>query len=251
MLDALTYAGNLATSPSDGRRARLFVHGDIRDPAVVRASSARHDIERVVHLAAESHVDRSIDGPAAFIETNVVGTLNLLDAARAHWRAGAGAARFRFQHVSTDEVFGSLGADDGRSTRRTPYAPNSPYAAARRRPIIWCAPGTTPTACPRSMTNCSNNYGPWQFPEKLIPLMILNALRGQAAAGLRRRLQRARLALRRRPRRRAARACSTRGAPGRHLRIGGDSERSNLEVVRGDLRPASTSWPGAAGPRAR
>ena len=159
-----------------------FVQGDIADRAAASARcSPRIARRRSCNFAAETHVDRSIDGPRAFVATNVVGTFELLEAARALLHGAdlrRGGPRFRFLHVSTDEVYGSLGPT-GLFTEDTPYAPNSPYSASRPRPTTWCAPTTTPTALPALVTNCSNNYGPYQFPEKLIPLMILNALEGK------------------------------------------------------------------------
>jgi len=174
VFDALTYAGNIATIADliDGERVR-FVHGDIRDAAAVHEVFARHDIDCVVHFAAESHVDRSILGPQPFIETNVNGTLNLLDAARARWRETR--ERRCFLHVSTDEVFGTLSPTDPPFHEGTRYAPNSPYAASKAASDHLVRAWHHTYGLPTISTHCSNNYGPWQFPEKLIPLMILNA----------------------------------------------------------------------------
>lgn len=177
-LDALTYAGNLDTLDALHREKRhIFIHGDIGDSELVADIFQTHQPEAVVNFAAESHVDRSIDGPGAFIETNVVGTLNLLQCAMGWWKNLSAPARaeFRFLHVSTDEVYGSLG-DDGAFTESTPYAPNSPYAASKAASDHLVRAFHHTYGLPTLTTNCSNNYGPYQFPEKLIPLMILNAL---------------------------------------------------------------------------
>lgn len=181
-LDKLTYAGNLQTLASlEGNPNHRFVKGDIGDRALVASLLAEHRPDAVVNFAAESHVDRSIDGPAAFIETNVVGTLGLLEATRDHWRSlGADAAdAFRFLHVSTDEVYGSLG-EDGLFTETTPYAPNSPYSASKAASDHLVRAFHHTYGLPVLTTNCSNNYGPYQFPEKLIPLVIQKALAGEA-----------------------------------------------------------------------
>ena len=174
VLDALTYAGNLASIAEliDGDMIR-FVHADLRDVDAVNQVFAEHAIERVVHFAAESHVDRSILGPRAFIETNVTGTLNLLTAARDQW--GNATGQHRFLHVSTDEVYGTLSATDPPFHEGTAYAPNSPYAASKAAADHLVRAWHHTYGLPTIITNCSNNYGPWQFPEKLIPLMILNA----------------------------------------------------------------------------
>jgi dTDP-glucose 4,6-dehydratase len=177
-LDALTYAGNVDTLAAVSERpSHVFVRGDIGDRALVDRLLAEHRPAAVVNFAAESHVDRSIDGPAAFIRTNVVGTLVLLEAARDYWKGLRPAERdaFRFLHVSTDEVFGSLG-EAGRFTEATPYAPNSPYAASKAASDHLVRAFHRTFGLPVLTTNCSNNYGPYQFPEKLIPLMILKAV---------------------------------------------------------------------------
>jgi len=175
--DALTYAGNLASIADliDGDTVR-FVHADLRDRAAVNDVFAQNDIERVIHFAAESHVDRSILGPRAFVETNVTGTLNLLMAAYEHWTRAAGTRRFL--HVSTDEVYGTLSPTDPAFDESTAYAPNSPYAASKAAADHLVRAWHHTYGLPILITNCSNNYGPWQFPEKLIPLMILNAIEG-------------------------------------------------------------------------
>ena len=249
-LDKLTYAGQprSRSAPIAGNPRYAFEQADICDRAgAATRSSQRIRPDAVMHLAAESHVDRSIDGPRDFIETNVVGTFTLLEAARGYWRTltRRGATRFRFHHVSTDEVYGSLGAD-GHVHRGHALRPElALFGLARRRPTIWCAPGTTPTACRWCVTNCSNNYGPYHFPEKLIPLMILNALRRQAAAGLRRRRERPRLALRRGPRRRAAARAARRAGRARPTTSAARNERTQHRGRRDDLRPARRAAPDA------
>ena len=180
-LDKLTYAGNLDTLASlEGSERHVFVQGDIGDRALVARLLAEHRPQAIVNFAAESHVDRSIDGPAAFVETNVVGTLGLLECTRDYWRALEGVARtaFRFLHVSTDEVYGSLG-DQGQFTESTPYAPNSPYSASKAASDHLVRAFHHTYGLPVLTTNCSNNYGPYQFPEKLIPLVIQKALAGE------------------------------------------------------------------------
>ena len=180
-LDKLTYAGNLDTLSSLNSHDRhVFVQGDIGDRTLVARLLERHRPDAIVNFAAESHVDRSIDGPAAFVETNVVGTLGLLECARDYWRSldDEGRSAFRFLHVSTDEVYGSLGAD-GLFTEQTPYAPNSPYSASKAASDHLVRAFHHTYGLPTLTTNCSNNYGPFQFPEKLIPLIIQKALAGQ------------------------------------------------------------------------
>ncbi|HWU76294.1 MAG TPA: dTDP-glucose 4,6-dehydratase [Rhodanobacter sp.] len=180
-LDKLTYAGNLDTLASlDGNPQHVFVQGDIGDRALVAQLLTEHRPDAVVNFAAESHVDRSIDGPAEFVQTNVVGTLGLLECTRDYWRSLEGAPRdaFRFLHVSTDEVYGSLG-DTGQFTETTPYAPNSPYSASKAASDHLVRAFHHTYGLPVVTTNCSNNYGPYQFPEKLIPLVIAKALAGE------------------------------------------------------------------------
>lgn len=180
-LDKLTYAGNPDTLASlDGHDNHAFVQGDIGDRELVARLLAQHQPDAIVNFAAESHVDRSIDGPAAFVETNVVGTLGLLECARDYWRSLEGEAReaFRFLHVSTDEVYGSLG-DEGKFTEQTAYAPNSPYSASKAASDHLVRAFHHTYGLPVLTTNCSNNYGPYQFPEKLIPLVIQKALAGE------------------------------------------------------------------------
>ena len=179
-LDALTYAGNRDTLAAlDGDARHVFVHGDIGDQALVTRLLAEHQPEAVINFAAESHVDRSIDGPAAFVQTNVVGTLALLEAVRDYWKALEPARKdaFRFLHVSTDEVYGSLG-ETGAFTEDTAYAPNSPYSASKAASDHLVRAFHHTYGLPVLTTNCSNNYGPYQFPEKLIPLVIAKAVAG-------------------------------------------------------------------------
>jgi dTDP-glucose 4,6-dehydratase len=181
-LDALTYAGNLETLASlQGDSRHIFVHGDICDRALVDRLFAEHKPRAVAHFAAESHVDRSIHGPGAFVRTNVDGTFTLLEAARAHWSALPAGEReaFRFLHVSTDEVYGSLGPGDPAFTETKAYEPNSPYSASKAASDHLVRAWHHTYGLPVLTTNCSNNYGPCQFPEKLIPLMIVNALAGK------------------------------------------------------------------------
>ncbi len=179
VLDALTYAGNLASIQDvlDGQ-LRHFVRGDIGDEGLVYDLLQRHDIDTLVQLRAESHVDRSILGPDAFVQTNIVGTHALLKAARKAWLGEHRRAGHRFHHVSTDEVFGSLGPGDPAFTETTPYAPNSPYAASKAGSDLLVRAYQHTYGLTTTMTNCSNNYGPFQFPEKLIPLFIIRCLEG-------------------------------------------------------------------------
>jgi dTDP-glucose 4,6-dehydratase len=178
-LDKLTYAGNLQNLASlAGDKRHEFVRGDIADRALVRRLLAAHRPRAIVHFAAESHVDRSIEGPAEFIQTNIVGTFSLLEEARAWWGAlpGGDRQRFRFLHVSTDEVYGSLGPAEPAFSETNAYAPNSPYAASKAASDHLVRAYHHTYGLPVLTTNCSNNYGPLQYPEKLIPLMIANAL---------------------------------------------------------------------------
>jgi dTDP-glucose 4,6-dehydratase len=180
--DKLTYAGNLnnlASLREDGRH--LFVHGDIGDSAHVASLLAMHRPRAIVHFAAESHVDRSIHSPGAFVTTNVNGTFGLLEAARAYWSGldGTDKSEFRFLHISTDEVYGTLGQDDAPFTETTPYAPNSPYSASKAASDHLVRSYHHTYGLPTLTTNCSNNYGPYHFPEKLIPLIITNARAGK------------------------------------------------------------------------
>jgi dTDP-glucose 4,6-dehydratase len=246
-LDALTYAGNLQNLESaagDGRHR--FVHGDIRDRDLVERLLTEHAVRAIVHFAAESHVDRSIHGPEDFVSTNVVGTFRLLEAARAHWAALPAGERdaFRFVHVSTDEVYGSLGPDDPAFSETHRYQPNSPYSATKAASDHLVRGYHHTYGLPVVTTNCSNNYGPFQFPEKLIPLVIHNALAGKPlpiygdgrqvrdwlyvgdhCAAIRRVLEA--------------------GRPGEVYNIGGASEMANIDVVHvlcgilDELRPRS------------
>ena len=182
-LDKLTYAGNLRNLERiAGDRRYEFVHGDIGDRGLVRQLLDKHQPQAIVHFAAESHVDRSIRGPDDFIRTNVDGTFALLEETRAYWAAlpGEERGRFRFLHVSTDEVYGSLGPNDPPFSETTPYAPNSPYSASKAASDHLVRAYHHTYGLPTLTTNCSNNYGPFQFPEKLIPLIILNAREGKA-----------------------------------------------------------------------
>ncbi|MCX7555361.1 dTDP-glucose 4,6-dehydratase [Xanthomonadaceae bacterium JHOS43] len=232
-LDALTYAGNLDTLAGLDASQRLhFVHGDIGDSALVTRLLAEHRPQAIINFAAESHVDRSIDGPAAFVQTNVVGTLNLLERARDYWRELPEAQRagFRFLHVSTDEVYGSLG-DTGRFTETTPYAPNSPYSASKAASDHLVRAFHHTYGLPVLTTNCSNNYGPYQFPEKLIPLIIARALAGEALPvygdG-----SNVRDWLYVQDHCNAIRTVLAGGRPGEVYNVGGDAERRNIDVVR-------------------
>ncbi len=180
VVDALTYAGNRASLDPVAADPRFrFVHADIVDRDAMRELIEQEAIDTLVHLAAESHVDRSIHGPDAFVRTNVLGTHSLLEAARAVWLAGDGVAEHRFHHVSTDEVYGSLGPDDPAFSETTPYRPNSPYAATKAASDHLVRSYHHTYGLQVTTTNCSNNYGPYQFPEKLIPLMIVNLLEGR------------------------------------------------------------------------
>jgi len=232
-LDALTYAGNLDTVDSlDDNPNHVFVLGSIGDRELVAYLLDRYEPSAIVNFAAESHVDRSIDSPEAFIQTNIVGTFQLLESARHYWRGlepDAGAA-FRFLHVSTDEVYGSLGAD-GLFTEETPYRPNSPYSASKASSDHLVRAYFHTYGLPVLTTNCSNNYGPYQFPEKLIPLMILNALAGKplpvygTGANVRDWLYVEDHC-------RAIERVLERGEPGEVYNVGGNNEQSNLQLVK-------------------
>ena len=231
-LDALTYAGNLDTLASlKDNPAHVFVHGDIGDRDLVDRLLAEHRPDAVVNFAAESHVDRSIDGPGAFVQTNVVGTLALLEAARDYWKSLEGEAKdaFRFLHVSTDEVYGSLG-DSGQFVETTPYAPNSPYSASKAASDHLVRAFHHTYGLPVVTTNCSNNYGPYQFPEKLIPLVIAKAIAGEPLPiygdGMN-----VRDWLYVGDHCSAIRAVLEGGRVGETYNVGGDAERPNIEVV--------------------
>lgn len=177
VLDSLTYAGN--RSSLEGVDGVVFVHGDIRDTTLVKTLLHDHSVDAIVHFAAESHVDRSIDGPDAFIDTNVIGTHSLLKAAKAVWLDGGSGRPHRFHHISTDEVYGSLGPTDPAFTESTPYTPNSPYSASKAASDHLVRAYHHTYGLETTTTNCSNNYGPYQFPEKLVPLFLLNCLTGK------------------------------------------------------------------------
>ena len=178
-IDALTYAANLANVAEVADSPKYtFAHVDIRDKAALDRLFEQHRPDAVMHLAAESHVDRSIDGPAAFIETNILGTFNLLEAARAYWTSAGKPESFRFHHISTDEVFGSLG-DEGQFVETTPYDPRSPYSASKAGSDHLVRAWHETYDLPVVLTNCSNNYGSYHFPEKLVPVVILRALAGE------------------------------------------------------------------------
>ncbi|MCD9031658.1 dTDP-glucose 4,6-dehydratase [Luteimonas sp. Y-2-2-4F] len=232
-LDALTYAGNLHTLASlEGNPDHVFVHGDIGDRALVASLLAEHRPDAVLNFAAESHVDRSIDGPAAFVQTNVVGTLGLLEAVRDHWKTLDGEARdaFRFLHVSTDEVYGTLG-ETGKFSETTPYAPNSPYSASKAASDHLVRAFHHTYGLPTLTTNCSNNYGPYHFPEKLIPLVIAKALAGEPLPvyGDGRQVRDWLFVT---DHCEAIRMVLAKGRVGETYNVGGDAERENIEVVR-------------------
>ena len=231
-LDVLTYAGNTDTLAAlDGDANHVFVHGDIGDGDLVARLMAEHRPDAVVNFAAESHVDRSIDGPAAFVQTNVVGTLALLEAVRDHWKSLEGEAKqaFRFLHVSTDEVYGSLG-ETGKFREDTPYAPNSPYSASKAASDHLVRAFHHTYGLPVVTTNCSNNYGPYQFPEKLVPLIIARALAGEPLPiygdG-----KNVRDWLYVGDHISAIRVVLERGRVGETYNVGGDAEMQNIEVV--------------------
>ncbi len=232
-VDRLTYAGNLASvAPVADDPRYAFERVDICDADAIRRIFADYDVDAVIHLAAESHVDRSIDTPAEFVQTNVVGTFTLLQEARRHWLALPRPRRdaFRFLHVSTDEVFGSLGAS-GAFDERTPYAPRSPYSASKAGSDHLVRAWHETYGLPCLVTNCSNNYGPYQFPEKLIPVTILNAVAGQPLP-VYGRGDNVRDWLFVDDHARALTAVLRAGVPGETYNVGGSSERTNLEVVR-------------------
>lgn len=252
-LDALTYAGNpdnLAAVRSNPRH--VFVQGDITDRALLDTLLAQHRPRAVLHFAAESHVDRSIHGPGAFMRTNVEGTFTLLEAVRAFWGSLEGSAReaFRFHHVSTDEVYGSLGPQDPAFTETTPYAPNSPYSASKAASDHLVRAWHHTYGLPVLTSNCSNNYGPYHFPEKLIPLMIVNALAGKPLPvygdGLN-----VRDWLYVTDHCSAIRAVLARGRPGETYNIGGWNEKANVEIVRTVCALLDELRPDPAGPHAR
>lgn len=232
-VDKLTYAGNLASLRTlEGAANHRFVQADIGDQARMLDIMNTHQVDIVMHLAAESHVDRSIDGPAAFMETNVMGTFRLLEAALAHWRGLSGhrRERFRFHHVSTDEVFGDLPFDSGLFTEEARYAPSSPYSASKAAADHLVRAWGQTYGLPVVLSNCSNNYGPYHFPEKLIPLAILNALEDRPVpvygTG-----ENIRDWLFVDDHARALELVATKGRAGGSYNIGARAERSNLAIV--------------------
>jgi dTDP-glucose 4,6-dehydratase len=230
-LDAMTYAANAENVASvAGSNLYSFEQADIRDRPALDRVFTTHNPDAVMHLAAESHVDRSIDGPADFIETNITGTFNMLEAARAHWAAKGKPASFRFHHISTDEVFGSLGAE-GQFTEATPYDPRSPYSASKAASDHLVRAWAETYGLPVVLSNCSNNYGPYHFPEKLIPVVILNALHGRAIPvyGLG---ENVRDWLYVEDHADALLLVMQKGALGRSYNIGGENERRNIDLVR-------------------
>ncbi len=252
-VDALTYAGNMANLASlSGDRRHVFCRADICDAEMMVELLREHRPRAIVHFAAESHVDRSIHGPAAFVRTNVVGTATLLEVSRAYWNdlIGSDKSGFRFLNVSTDEVYGSLGPSDPAFKEVHPYRPNSPYSASKAGADHLVRAYHHTYGFPALTTNCSNNYGPYQFPEKLIPLMIANALAGKPlpvygdglnvrdwlyvtdhCAAIRRVLEA--------------------GRPGETYNIGGNAERTNIEIVRTLCALLDVRRPDPAGPHAR
>ncbi len=230
-LDCLTYAANLANvAPVSNSPGYTFENADITNRAELDDIFRRHQPDAVMHLAAESHVDRSIDSPAAFIQTNVVGTYNLLEAARSYWSEQGQPERFRFHHISTDEVFGTLG-ETGKFSEDTPYDPRSPYSASKASSDHLVRAWHETYGLPTVMTNCSNNYGPYHFPEKLIPVVILNALHGRPirvyGAG-----ENVRDWLYVEDHADALLLVLEKGETGRSYNIGGENEARNIDLVR-------------------
>lgn len=232
-VDCMTYAADVRRLDGVPTDRHVLEPVDIADSTTVQAIFRKHEPDAIVHLAAESHVDRSIDGPGAFIRSNVVGTQVLLDAARDHWAALEGPAReaFRFLHVSTDEVYGSLALDAPPFTETHPYHPNSPYAASKAASDHLVRAWHATYGLPVLVSNCSNNYGPWQFPEKLIPLMIAKARAGETLPVYGRGAN-VRDWLHVEDHAEALALMLERGIPGRTYNVGGGAERTNLEVVR-------------------
>ena len=247
-LDALTYAACLDNVASvSNAPGYAFEQADIRDRAALERIFAAHDPDAVMHLAAESHVDRSIDGPGDFVETNIIGTYNMLEAARSHWMRKGRPDSFRFHHISTDEVFGSLPADPAvKFTEDTPYDPRSPYSASKAASDHLVRAWAETYGLPVVLTNCSNNYGPFHFPEKLIPVIILNALAGKAlpiygdGSNIRDWLYVEDHAD-------ALLLVVQKGAVGRSYNIGGENERSNLDLVKTLCAILDAKRPMAAG----
>jgi dTDP-glucose 4,6-dehydratase len=252
-LDALTYAGNLESLKSlEGDARHVFVRGDIGDRALVDRLLAEHQPRAIVHFAAESHVDRSIHGPGAFIQTNVNGTFTLLEAARGYWMQLPADRKesFRFHHVSTDEVYGSLGPGDPAFTENHPYEPNSPYSASKAASDHLVRAWHHTYGLPVVTTNCSNNYGPFHFPEKLIPLMIVNALAAKPLPvygdG-----QQVRDWLYVTDHCSAIREVLARGKLGETYNVGGWNEKPNLDIVRTVCALLDEMKPDPAGPYSR
>jgi dTDP-glucose 4,6-dehydratase len=253
VIDKLTYAGNLdSLAPVAGHARFAFERADVADAAAMQAIIARYEPDVIMHLAAESHVDRSIDGPGEFLQTNVVGTFTLLQAALGYWRGldGAQRTKFRFHHISTDEVFGSLGRD-GYFHEEYPYQPTSPYSASKAASDHFVRAWLHTYGLPTVVTNCSNNYGPYHFPEKLIPLIILNALDGKplpvygTGENIRDWLYVDDHAT-------ALILAAERGVPGETYVIGGHNERRNIDVVRAICLLVDEMAPALAlGPRER
>ena len=246
-LDALTYSASLSNVAAvTNKPGYAFVEADLRDRAALDAALAEHQPDAIMHLAAESHVDRSIDGPGDFIHTNVTGTFNLLEAARGYWQTRGKPEDFRFHHISTDEVYGSLG-DTGLFTEETPYAPNSPYSASKAASDHLVRAWNETYGLPVVTTNCSNNYGPFHFPEKLIPVVILSAIHGREIPvygdGKNVRdwlfVEDHAVAL--------LKVCQE-GAEGRTYNIGGNAEATNIDLVRkicailDDIRPEGAPY---------
>ena len=249
--DKLTYAGSLTNlAPVSASQRFRFLKADICDASAVRGALQDFDPNIIVHLAAESHVDRSIDGPGDFIQTNIVGTFVLLQAALEHWRQlpADRAAAFRFHHVSTDEVYGSLGAE-GLFTEETPYDPRSPYSASKASSDHLVSAWGHTYGLPVVMTNCSNNYGPYHFPEKLIPLVIIKALAGEPLP-IYGKGDQIRDWLHVEDHARALQVVFERGRPGRTYNIGGLNERTNLSVVQAICACLDRLRPRAEGPYA-
>src|SRR4029078_7273806 len=248
VLDALTYAGNLETLAGfEGESRMHFVRGDVADADVVARTLSDDGVDTIVHFAAESHVDRSIVEPGAFVRTKVVGTQVLLDAARAAWRTDTRwRDGVRFHHVSTDEVYGSLSPTDPPFSERTPYSPNSPYAASKAPSDHLVRAYHHTYGLPTTISNCSNNYGPYQFPEKLIPLMIVNALGGKPLPvyGDGRNV---RDSLYVGDHCGAIRAVRERGRPGETYNVGGSAEMANIDVVHTLCDLVNAARPGLAG----
>jgi dTDP-glucose 4,6-dehydratase len=254
VVDKLTYAGNLSSLVDLlGQPRFTFIQADICDAETMRRVFAEARPDKVLNLAAESHVDRSIDGPGEFIATNITGTFQLLQAALGHWRSLCGEAKdaFRFVHVSTDEVFGSLGPTDKPFDESTAYDPHSPYSASKAASDHLARAWMDTYGLPVVVTNCSNNYGPYQFPEKLIPVVILKCLRGEAIP-VYGKGENIRDWLFVDDHARALLAAAERGVPGRTYCIGGDNERRNIDLVRelcgllDEFRPRADGQPHAS-----